>query len=296
MHFWREVKDGSGSFVRLSENPDTDTAVVFVHGFIGDPIGTWGEFHRLVDDVKYANNFDTADLFFYQYPSTRLTVPVAAEKFVAFLGRVFPAPPASLLALHPDTAKLLGKLRVPECPRPQLGTYKKLVLVGHSLGGVLIRQMVWDALEGKYDKTLSPPAPATLKRASIVLFAPAQGGFRLETELKQAFAVMGLSLVRVWWAAKRAPVYNDLIRAAPILREIQDGTKALEAGAFASANCLRAHTVWGEKEVVVYQVDYKGLDTRVSPYPAGIDHVTVCKPTPGFDVPLTKVADGIARA
>lgn len=296
MHFWREVKDGSGSFVRLSENPDTDTAVVFVHGFIGDPIGTWGEFHRLVDDVKYAKHFDTADLFFYQYPSTRLTVPVAAEKFVAFLGRVFPTPPASLLELHPETSKLLGKLKVPDCPRPLLGSYQKLVLVGHSLGGVLIRQMVWATLKGKYNKTLSPPAPATLKKASVVLFAPAQGGFRLDAELKEAFAAMGLSLIRVWWAARRAPVYNDLIRPEPILSAIQKGTIALDTGAFKSANCLRADTVWGEKEVVVHLVDYEDLDTPLSPYPAGIDHVTVCKPTPGFDVPLTKVADGIARA
>ena len=296
MHFWREVKDGSGSFVRLSENPDTDTAVVLVHGFIGDPIGTWGEFHRLVDDVKYANNFDTADLFFYQYPSTRLPVPMAAEEFVGFLGRVFPTPPDNLLALNPATSKLMGKLNVPDHPRPKLGTYKKLVLVGHSLGGVLIRQMVWDALKGTYDETLSPPTPDTLKKASIVLFAPAQGGFRLDAELKEAFAVMGLSLVRIWWAAKRAPVYNDLIHPEPILLAIENATIALDTGTFASANCLRAHIVWGKKEVVVSIKNYGELDKRLSPYPAGIDHVTVCKPTPGFTVPLTKVADGIARA
>ena len=295
MHFWREVKDGSNSFARISEHKETDTAVVFVHGFIGDPIGTWGDLHWRIDDTSHAASFEKADLYFYGYPSTRFPVKVAAEHFVTFLARVFPTPESGLLSLNPRTKKLLNQWKIPDCPRENVGTYKKLVLVGHSLGGVLIRQALPQALEKKY---ATSPTPDQLKGASVVLFAPAQGGFRLEEELAAAFAAMGLSLVRIWWAAKRAPVYKDLTKNPVILSSIRTGTERLAASgsSFKDANCLRAHTVWGANEHVVYIADYDELDTWRSPYPPDINHVTVCKPTAAFDVPLTWVADGIKRA
>jgi pimeloyl-ACP methyl ester carboxylesterase len=181
-----------------------------------------------------------------------------------------------------------------DTPRKTVGPYKKLVLVGHSMGGVLIRQMTWKVFRNDYKPDASPTR-GELERASVVLFAPAQGGFRLQDEVGSALASLGLSLISLWYVAKRARAYKDLVSGSPILSEIKSATAKL-AGATQEALCFRAYTAWGADEIIVYKSDYDELDTRHKPYIPGIDHGGVCKPTETFDVPLTWVADGIKRA
>ena len=47
--------------------PNTDTAVVFIHGFLGDAYGTWIDFQRMIDGhAKVPADWNLADLFFVQ--------------------------------------------------------------------------------------------------------------------------------------------------------------------------------------------------------------------------------------
>ncbi len=39
---------GEARLVTVSERPQSETAIIFVHGFGGDAEATWGEFPRLL--------------------------------------------------------------------------------------------------------------------------------------------------------------------------------------------------------------------------------------------------------
>ena len=45
-------------------------AIIFVHGFNGDPVSTWLRFQELVDELATDHpSFQLSDLFFYKYAS-----------------------------------------------------------------------------------------------------------------------------------------------------------------------------------------------------------------------------------
>ena len=50
-HFKRRMLHDPGSYALLSRDGDATTAVVFVHGFTGNSVGTWVDFQNLADEV-----------------------------------------------------------------------------------------------------------------------------------------------------------------------------------------------------------------------------------------------------
>jgi hypothetical protein len=85
--------DWAGSYAWLSDQPHTDTAVVFVHGFFGDARGTWTDFPGLVDSYMTPQGFwERADLFFLDYPSYEHHVADNADRLLRFLNRHIPKP------------------------------------------------------------------------------------------------------------------------------------------------------------------------------------------------------------
>src|SRR5260370_15133055 len=132
-HCLAAIPDRDGSVCLLSLAEEVDTAVVFVHGFLGDATSTWEHFPYLIDacagEYPWWNN---TDAFFYKYRgSHRIPIAVHSEEFLPFLAEIFPFPNERLFI--PLFAPL-------ERLRPAGFRYRKLILVGHSEGAVVIRR------------------------------------------------------------------------------------------------------------------------------------------------------------
>src|SRR6266478_9185897 len=126
-----------GAYALLSDGAEVDTAVIFVHGVLGDAQGTWLNFQEFICKVDRGDGpWAKCDVFFFAYPSFRQDITESATQFLKFIGVIFPEPPEAIFRVSkhipgiPDISLKLTK-------KP---TYKKLVVVGHSEGGIVIRR------------------------------------------------------------------------------------------------------------------------------------------------------------
>jgi len=70
----------------LSQDAETDTAVVFVHGFKGHFLNTWADFHTLIDEEASERQFwRRTDLFFWGYRSVNEHISASASALGAAL-------------------------------------------------------------------------------------------------------------------------------------------------------------------------------------------------------------------
>jgi pimeloyl-ACP methyl ester carboxylesterase len=268
-----------GSYALLSESPDTNAAVLFVHGFWGDAVDTWQEFQRLVDGPAHARHFARADLFFYAYPSVRHTLKVATEHFENFVDRMLTGPWEA--AVDPRTGASFP-VDAPNQP------YDLLLLVGHSLGGVIVRNAIAKAANRM------PSRPATwplLLGRPPQLFAPAHSGFRHDDLVS---LVVGLSRIAaftfVYWRVRHAKAYEELKSHSKPLEHIESETLRAR-GQYGDCPALYADILWGEDENVVVDVDYE--KDRTPDSVPGKNHQTICKPADGFNDPVTMVIHGL---
>jgi hypothetical protein len=67
-HDYFELSNAAAGSIALLSEAEVDTAVIFVHGFLGDPLGTWAKFHDLMDDCGH-DWWHKCDVFFYRYAS-----------------------------------------------------------------------------------------------------------------------------------------------------------------------------------------------------------------------------------
>ena len=107
-----ERRLNKNSYALLSTTAEsTSTAIVFVHGFMGDATKTWLRFQSLIDELsdRYPT-YAHSDLYFYDYPSVDHHALVSATDCLAFLRRVFPQPQPELFG---QSGRLAGAL----CPR-----------------------------------------------------------------------------------------------------------------------------------------------------------------------------------
>ena len=119
-------------------------AVLFVHG-LGGGKGTWGNFEKLIggdDQLQYST-------FFYEYPSAAIRVlPFFQEKY------------GNIQALSKGLKTYIDH---------KLDDYDEIVLVGHSLGGLIIRQYLLD----------QKIASRAIKTKKVVFYAVPQEGAEL---------------------------------------------------------------------------------------------------------------------
>jgi len=305
-HCQAAIPDRNGSVGLLSLAEDVDTAVVFVHGFLGDATSTWEHFPYLIDicagEYPWWNE---TDAFFYKYRgSHRIPIAVHAEEFLRFLAGIFPFPDERLFI--PSSASL-------ERLRPLGFRYRKLVLVGHSEGAVVIRRAV--AAKYKLVRETRPEGPrgtsgdyarisAELRAgqeqflqanpdldATVILFAPAHLGASLT-------GWPGLLLGYFRAVRLLQPLidsltgYDDLKKDSPVLSQLQRDT---ESFATESSFCraFRAQSYFGEKDRVVYISEYTTDPKAV--IAAGHGHTSICKPTLNYKEPLSYVSSDQGR-
>jgi pimeloyl-ACP methyl ester carboxylesterase len=142
------------------ERAGNETAVVFVHGLWGDACETWGNFPDLLYQDSSLKHCDIIGLGFPSPMLPRIRIP--------FLGSRTPTIPL-----------LADRLRSALGSHLFGGKYKDLVLVGHSMGGLVIMEMIINALAAVQEDS------QLLDRIRhVLLFATPTDGVQIPTILK----------------------------------------------------------------------------------------------------------------
>lgn len=248
-------RDGAGGWFYVAHEAPT-RLVVFVHGFNGKSVNTWLQFPHFPDNRAW---WKTADLLFVQYDSLRENIAGVANRIRQMLPAYYPAPHGSLTSNRPGGAA--GQ-----------SDYDELLLVGHSLGGVILRRVMTDIAERWIEAGTQAPRPALLG-GKLRLFSPASAGFLPAGKLGTLQAAAG-----VWGAVelilRRSSAYNDLLPGSEVLRTIQRRTERLAEKP--GLESLRADVLWANPDNVVtaerYDSDHPDDSAHFS------SHTSVCKP------------------
>ena len=309
-HLVLPLKQEHGSYAMLSTNPVKRTAIVFVHGFAGDAMTTWLQFQTLIDLLQNRfPHYAASDLYFYSYDSLKTKLPANAQRCLDFIHHIYPRPDRSSLiddaplSFLPDVLQSTSVLAASYLPE----SYQELILVGHSLGGVVIRMAVWFALRGASDPTAMHAVGARsieercrfvidaepVLSGELTLFGPAILGSRLPVWMSQALAlVAGIP-------SAGPAILQTLGLALPSIYELQCEDKVLSdlrrftedaADQFPFVKSLRGRVMWGEQDKVVEMWQYK-YDNPVRYLPK-IGHMNVCKPSQDHTDPLAFVIYG----
>lgn len=285
IHTYRHLPSHEKSFALLSseESADVVRAVVFIHGFNGSASKTWTDFLSLVDDdVPNTGWWKPSDLFFfdYQWASVDHQLVNNTIEVFKFARAVFPQPEK---VLGPDNGF-----------RPESFRYKELVLVGHSEGGLLIRRAIIEAAQDDEEITAliaadrgvtsDLPPPRGLLTASVRLFAPALGGAKI-TGLLGVLTSLGPIAAALAGSASK----SGMEPTSPAVTQPRTQTdRYAERLPYA---CFRAHILWAHTDRIIIGEKYT-LDKHCRTFPDGTDHVSVCKPTINYLLPLSFVERG----
>ena len=284
IHYFRWLPNTDRAYCYLSRVRNTDTAIVFVHGFLGNCVDTWQHFPTLVDELGDGVSWwATCDLYFWNYPSAEQTINQSAFQLREFLKRIVPAPHTQLMSLASGTRPTDQEyIRKPS-------EYEHLILVGHSLGGVVIRQSIVDIIkqwegEGKPVMSLAgiPTFFGSVLGAELHLFSPALHGT----------SFMGLPGIIYEFPATRwlfelllktsSPSYKQLNTPSVSLAALEEATNGYNLRYGFPALSARIYYAGDDRIVsdLVYASDPPAT------YIPDQTHASVCKPCSGYLQPL----------
>ena len=274
-----------GSYAHFSDAKPVDrtTAVVFVHGLLGNSVSTWWRFQTLVDEDEESRDFwRGCDLYFYHYNSFGHHVSEQSEQFRGFLRLLFPRPSLENfeLAVLPEIREILAPgVPVEEPTLPE--RYRSLLLVGHSLGGVVIRQALVDFATTWTIRSDDHIWTEPYLKASVRLFSPAIRGF-------QPSGVRGF----LYHYAATKPIAGAIFSSLLSLQELNKDSRRLadlqrDTERFAKESpwmtALSADLLYASSDIVFpgrYECD---LPQRTQ---QDHDHESICKPNAKYPDPL----------
>jgi hypothetical protein len=275
-HSGRRLSQPSGWVLYLA-HAQPERLIVFVHGFRGRAVDTW---QRFPDSGQTRDWWRTSDMLFVAYDSGRDNITATATRVRNALPSFYPELPTDLL--HVDGALVRS---LPTAP------YRALNLVGHSLGGVVLRLALLDSVKCWLEaRELHPQAPRpVLLNAELRLFSPASAGVRFAGPAGMAQA-MGVVWPAVNMWLRRSSAYTDLQPDSPILADTRRLTEQYLADLGAEIRALRARILWANPDDVViahgYDTDY------VADISDGKNHAEVCKPDDAYVAPRIFVEAG----
>jgi pimeloyl-ACP methyl ester carboxylesterase len=288
-HFPVSLVVSRGAYGLLAKKAPS-TGVIFVHGFQGNPRATWIDFQGLVEEIGNQRAlWGEADLFFYAYRSRDQIRPLA-EDFVKFLMSVAVTKEAGVVPRNyvlPSSENLT--IGVPADISGLRGTkpYRNLILVGHSTGGVIIRE----ALRLIITQTPEVELNALVRNSNLRFFAPAHLGVLAAGKLGLAQSLPILD--RIFGAFLRSnPLYQNLGPSSPTILDLRKSTEQLYSERKFPA--LKASSLFGQHEEIVVVGEYSHDD--VTPTEPTHSHISICKPTATYLKPLEFVANGFAIA
>ena len=254
--------------------------VVFVHGFRGG-VSSW---QRFPDASEAGSWWAESDLLFIAYQSERENITGVSHRLRRLLPEFYPRLDPGFLTLDGAAVR-----------EPATDPYEELFLVGHSLGGVIVRRLLCDVAEGWLDAlSVEPATPRpSLLDAEVRLFSPASAGFRPGGTLGL------LSAGPLWYVLnmhlRRSSAFSDLQPSSMILAETRLRTEAILSSEHGSElSALRARILWANPDDVVLTERYR--TDLVDDSADGTTHSTVCKPRhPAYTRPW-RFVEGTGRA
>lgn len=246
--------------------------IVFVHGFGGSAVGTWKDLHRIAFDDEW---WSESDLLFVGYPSLRSNIAGTATVLRKELDTFYPQLPDDLLVVKGERVR-----------PPDTQPYQELLLIGHSLGGVVLRAAMLEAVQAQRDGAQRGHA---ILHGQLRLFSPAIAGF-------QPSGWLGLVRATTVW-----PFANVFLRSSATYTELQPGSAVLtktrgetetliHPDAPHRDSRLRARILWANPDEVVSALSYTGdfANEQVQ----GRSHVKMCKTADDYRTPLTFIKTG----
>jgi len=277
-HYYHYFNGFPNSFALISPFEDVSTAIVFVHGFGGDAYGTWNEFHLMVDEDSWTQHFSMVDLFFFDYKGVWERIHSSTDRLLTFLDKIIfrPEPSHFSVDLAPvlvDSEEVEESTEISALPKDR--QYQKVILAGHSEGGVVIRNAVDKKAGGK----------SLILKCDLRLFAPAIGGYApaglVGTLVNSPFLGGILDAV-----LKASPAYQDL-SGKGLLNKLRSKTEK-NAHRHKSEPAFRAQILWGRKDYVVNPDKYDGDQEEFEE----CGHTKICKPDDAYFSPLNWVSKG----
>jgi len=268
------LHDGKGHAL-LSGADTVDTAIVYVHGFLGDPVDTWRDIVYFVDRLPGAP-FAHCDLYFVNYGAEEDFVIASANTIRRFIEHIFPTPPESYFRYAmrevdwrlKDNADQVVVVREP-------GSYRRLILVGHSLGTVVIRRLIADAAY-YLDGTQAADATDTIiLKSDVRLFAPAHLGYR-PLGLKRILASPACLGALLCAPSGVLRAIADLKENCHTLVQLREETESY-AQRFPNVGSLHPHIIFGKKENIVVYGRYNTDPPKRFREVPGLDHTEICK-------------------
>lgn len=246
--------------------------IVFIHGWNGRAAKTWGGFQQPPSDPWW----EAADLLFVNYRSTKESATATADRLRSRINDFYPKPNLGMLIREGVSAR-----------EDTSTNYEELILVGHSLGGVVIRRALVDAMDEWRVQGLIPERRPQILDAQQRLFSPASAGF-----LPRG-ALAALHVAPIWWVCEmflvQGGAYLDLKAGSQILESTRRRTESYSPDA-PDASALAAYILWANPEKVVVPERYDN-DAR-SQTADGRTHRTVCKPEKTYEMPFSFVQSG----
>lgn len=237
-------------------------AIVFVHGFMGDKLTTWDKMHEL---LLLEPAVAKSDVVFYGYSSVQPQARASAGLLRQFLASLSLMSTSMVARLPPERRRLADN------------SYKKILVVAHSLGGAIARRAI---LDGHLQRD------TWTQKVSLLLFAPAHCGAQL-AELKKELAKT--SKLVSWLSILVAPASQAVRDLEPDGRFITAlKTETAAELAKSPVDCLKARKViFGQQDYVVVVDRFCGdpLETVWS----GHNHNSVCKVSSQFTDPMREV-------
>ncbi len=266
-HETRHIFVGNSEWV-LFESGDPVRLVVFLHGFNGGTLSSWGDLPYCGDTSDWLRH---SDMLFIGYDSLREHITATSSRIRTRLADFYPYRyPATTACREHD---------------PEGKRYEELILVGHSLGGLVLRCAIAEL--GSQLNSLNV-APEPVLSAKLRLFSPAISGFK-PAGLIGALSQMPRVDKLIHIALAASPSYQDLQPQSNTIAYTRKCTQQA-ANKYPGIAAFKPGIVWANPEYVVEPVAY-----TTDPPPHTIDgqsHTTICKPRKGYLDPLTFLEKG----
>src|SRR5262249_23510283 len=143
----------------------------------------------------------SSDAYFFEYPAARNYVGTSAAMLHKFICQIFPHPDPAFFSEDLSTIDWAQGLETKKVwIRKGPYEYHKIVLVGHSLGGFVIRQLIHSEFK-RFRDSLRASLPALqwpIMSADLRLISPAHLGFRPGGPLKMLMSIPNIgTLMRI---------------------------------------------------------------------------------------------------
>ncbi|QXQ11721.1 alpha/beta hydrolase [Paeniglutamicibacter sp. Y32M11] len=263
--------DGDHAKVAYAASIPPKRLIVFIHGFLGRDKSSWG---NMVDFPEGEQFWLESDLLFVGYKTiqSNQSIQGLSGNIHEELKCYYPAQNSSMY--------MSGDYKLREYNNEE---YEELYLVGHSMGGVIVKQIVSNDAANVINNLQEE---VIYSNSNVRLFSPAHGGFRPMGTLW--LLCMGEIL------SPFISYLADLKVNSPYLTDLKGRCDILASRFSVTPLGLTNLILWARPEHVV-AVTSTSVDVVIGEV-RGKTHTTICKPSSSYVTPWTFIqSDGVKK-